>query len=75
MIIHLVFDGLAWLSAWLMARWIARRQYLRGRLRSPSTDPGYFIALGLSAIVGALLAGSGNMNLVSGKSVTLLPER
>ncbi|HEY1613197.1 MAG TPA: prolipoprotein diacylglyceryl transferase family protein [Rhizomicrobium sp.] len=64
--IHTVFDILAWLSAWAVARLIARRGWLERsgvRRRTLAGDPGYFIALGLGAIGGALLFGTLNMNL------------
>jgi len=63
MFIHTVFDIAAWVSACLMAIWISRRGYLRGRVRTPLRDPGYFIALGLGAITGALAFGSLNIGL------------
>lgn len=62
-LVHTGFDLLAWLSAWLMARQVARRGFLATALRRPSTDPDYFIALGLGAIAGAILFGSVNMSL------------
>ena len=63
MIIHTVFDFAAWLCAWAMSVFIARRGYLDGVRRSPVRDPGYFIALGLGALAGAYLFGSSNMTL------------
>lgn len=63
MIIHTIFDALAWLSAWAMSVFIARSGYLDSLRRTPTRDPGYFIALGLGAIAGALLFGSWNMTL------------
>jgi len=59
--IHLAFDLSAWLCAWLASRAVARLGLLPMSSRSPFTDPGYFIALGLGAIVGAILFGSINM--------------
>jgi phosphatidylglycerol:prolipoprotein diacylglycerol transferase len=63
MIVHTVFDFLAWLSAWAMSVFVARAGYLDGVRRTPVRDPGYFIALGLGAIAGALVFGSSNMTL------------
>jgi len=59
--IHLVFDLLAWLCAWLASVAVTRLGLLPSRSRSPFTDPGYFIALGLGAIAGAVLFGSINL--------------
>ncbi len=59
--IHLIFDLTAWASAWLTSFAIARLGLLPAGSRSPFTDPGYFIALGLGAIAGAVLFGSLNM--------------
>lgn len=61
MLIHALFDIAAWISAWLIGRFVLRR-YFAGA-RTPLRDPGYFIALGLGAIAGALIFGSFNMNL------------
>jgi phosphatidylglycerol---prolipoprotein diacylglyceryl transferase len=63
MVIHTIFDIAAWLCAWAMGRFVSRRGYLKAAPRTPSRDPGYFIALGIGAIIGALLFGSTNMNL------------
>jgi len=63
MIIHTIFDIAAWFSAWAMARFVAHRGYLKASTRTPSRDPDYFIALGIGAILGALLFGSWNLNL------------
>ena len=63
MVIHTIFDALAWLSAWAMSVFVARSGYLDGVRRTPIRDPGYFIALGLGAIAGALFFGSSNMTL------------
>ena len=59
--IHFVFDVLAWTSAWLIGRFVTRR-YFSGA-RTPLRDPGYFIALGIGAIAGALVFGSINLSL------------
>lgn len=63
MLIHTVFDILAWISAALMGWLVSRTGWLGARVRTPLRDPGYFIALGLGAIAGALLFGSLNMGL------------
>jgi phosphatidylglycerol---prolipoprotein diacylglyceryl transferase len=63
MIVHTVFDIAAWISAWAMSAFVARRHYLDTAPRTPGRDPGYFIAMGLGAIAGALLFGSANMTL------------
>jgi phosphatidylglycerol---prolipoprotein diacylglyceryl transferase len=62
MLIHTIFDLTAWLAAWAIGSFIARRGTLAGA-RTPASDPGYFIALGLGAIAGALVFGSSNMTL------------
>jgi len=59
---HLAFECLAWLAALIMARFIARRGYL-ATARTPNRDPGYFIALGVGAIAGAVVIGSANISL------------
>lgn len=59
--VHLAFDLLAWLCAWLASVGVTRLGLLPARPRSPFTDPGYFIALGLGAIAGAVLFGSINL--------------
>ncbi len=59
--IHMLFDIAAWASAWLIGRFVVPRYF--GAARSPLRDPGYFIALGIGAIAGALLFGSLNMSL------------
>jgi prolipoprotein diacylglyceryltransferase len=63
MFIHTTFDILAWLSAALIGWLVSRPGWLVARTRTPLRDPGYFIALGLGAIAGALLFGSLNMGL------------
>ena len=59
--VHLAFDLLAWLCAWLASVAVTRLGLLPVRPRSPFTDPGYFIALGLGVIAGAVLFGSINL--------------
>ena len=63
MIVHTVFDLLAWTAAWLMSRFVAHQGWLDGAQRTPSRDPAYFIALGIGALAGAYLFGSANMAL------------
>jgi phosphatidylglycerol---prolipoprotein diacylglyceryl transferase len=46
-----------------MSVFVTRAGYLDGVRRTPVRDPGYFVALGLGAIAGALLFGSSNMTL------------
>jgi phosphatidylglycerol:prolipoprotein diacylglycerol transferase len=59
--VHLIFDVAAWISAGLIARYVVPRYF--SAPRTPLRDPGYFIALGIGAILGALLFGSLNMTL------------
>src|SRR5882724_5130733 len=63
--VHTVFDILAWLSATVVALFVSRRGWLQAgvRTRTPFSDPGYFTALGLGAIAGALAFGSVNLGL------------
>src|SRR5262249_2071873 len=65
MIVHAVFDLLAWLSAALTAFFVSRRGWLDAdvRIRTPFRHPAYFTALGLGAIAGALAFGSLNLGL------------
>lgn len=64
MIVHSLFDLLGWLSAALVARWIGRGGWLAATAQPTlSADPGYFIALSLGAVAGALLLGSLNLDL------------
>ncbi|HEY2444261.1 MAG TPA: prolipoprotein diacylglyceryl transferase family protein [Rhizomicrobium sp.] len=65
MLIHTVFDILAWIAAFLTARFVSWRGYLAATMsiRTPSSDPGYFTALGLGAVAGALAFGSLNLGL------------
>ncbi len=65
MFVHTVFDVIAWLAGGLAAWWVSRRKWLSDRVetRSVRTHPGYFIALALGAMGGALLFGSLNMGL------------
>lgn len=61
--VHLFFDVAAWMSAWAIGSFVARRYFGASAIRSPLRDPGYFIALALGAIAGALLFGTLNMGL------------
>ncbi len=63
MLVHTIFDCAAWLSAWAMSWFVGSRHYLNAASRTPIRDPGYFIALGLGGIAGALAFGSVNMGL------------
>jgi phosphatidylglycerol---prolipoprotein diacylglyceryl transferase len=65
MLIHTVFDLLAWICAALMARWISRAGYLDGVAvkRSLRSDPWYFTALGIGAMAGAIFFGTFNLGL------------
>ena len=65
MSIHFTFDLLAWTSAGLMGWFVSRQHRLSAAIqtRSLRSDPGYFTALGIGAIAGALLFGSLNMGL------------
>jgi prolipoprotein diacylglyceryltransferase len=65
MLIHTVFDLLGWLTAALVGVLVGRLHLLGAAAmpRTPFTDPGYFIALGIGALVGAIFVGSLNLNL------------
>jgi phosphatidylglycerol:prolipoprotein diacylglycerol transferase len=65
MLIHGVFDILAWLSAALFGLWIKRAGYLKGYVakRTLRDDPGYFLWLAIGALVGAYFFGSFNLGL------------
>jgi len=64
MLVHTMFDLLAWISAALFGPWVARHT-LAGAItrRTPLSDPHYFIALALGALMGAILFGTLNLNL------------
>jgi len=62
-VVHFIFDVAAWIAAWAMARFVGARGYLRAAPRTPLRDPGYFIALGLGAVAGALAFGSLNLTI------------
>jgi phosphatidylglycerol---prolipoprotein diacylglyceryl transferase len=64
MLVHTVFDLLGWLTAALIGVIVGRLNLLGpATSRTPFTDPGYFIALGLGALMGAIFVGSLNLNL------------
>ena len=54
---HRFFDALAWGSA-LLAGWLVARWRLKDSSRNFPRRPGYLVALGIGAILGAYLAGS-----------------
>ena len=64
MLIHTVFDLAGWLTAALIGVFVGRLKLLgSAAIRTPFSDPGYFIALGLGALTGAIFVGSLNLNL------------
>jgi phosphatidylglycerol---prolipoprotein diacylglyceryl transferase len=65
MLIHTVFDLLAWAAAGALGWWIGRRGWLAGYSARPrlKDDPYYFLALALGAMAGAVAFGSVNMGL------------
>lgn len=64
MLVHSVFDALAWLAAAAIAWWIRRRGWLEATIRfTPTSNPGYFVALSVGAIAGAVGFGSLNLSL------------
>jgi len=67
MLIHTIFDLLAWASAGAVGWWIGRRGWLAAFSARPrfKDDPSYFIALALGALGGAVLFGSINLGLGS----------
>jgi hypothetical protein len=63
-VVHSVFDLLAWLAAALIAWWIRRTGWLVQSMQPTLTgNPGYFIALSLGGLGGALAFGSLNLDL------------
>jgi prolipoprotein diacylglyceryltransferase len=64
MLIHTIFDLSGWFTAALIGVLVGRLKLLpQSSIRTPFSDPGYFIALGLGALSGAILFGSLNLNL------------
>lgn len=57
---HYAFDVLAWLGATAVSLWQYRKWPREARRLSSLTTPGYFASLGLGALAGAWLFGSGN---------------
>jgi hypothetical protein len=57
---HYIGDAAAWGGAALAARWQVRRWPGEARALAARTAPGYFIALGVGALIGAWLFGSAN---------------
>jgi phosphatidylglycerol:prolipoprotein diacylglycerol transferase len=62
-LIHTIFDVLAWISGAAIGIAVSRAGWLGAGTRSPLSDPPYFIALGIGAIAGALLFGSLNLRM------------
>jgi phosphatidylglycerol---prolipoprotein diacylglyceryl transferase len=63
-LVHTAFDLLGWLTAALLALLVGRLRLLDpSDRRTPFREPGYFIALGLGALGGAIFVGSLNLNL------------
>jgi prolipoprotein diacylglyceryltransferase len=62
-IVHTTFDILAWASAALVGWLVSRTGWLGSPSRTPLRDPGYFIALGIGALAGAIVFGSLNLGL------------
>src|SRR5262245_50324116 len=64
MFVHTLFDFAGWITAAFVGILVARLKLLdAGGNRTPFSDPGYFIALGLGALAGAIFVGSLNLNL------------
>lgn len=57
---HYLFDALAWIGSASAAWWQSRRWPGEALRLSRITEPSYFVALGLGALIGAWLFGSGN---------------
>lgn len=62
---HYVGDGAAWLGAALCSQWQHRRWPDQARLLSRLTTPGFFLSLGICALIGAWLCGSANTMQIS----------
>jgi prolipoprotein diacylglyceryltransferase len=65
MLIHTLFDLIAWASAALLGWWILRQGWLAGASARPAfkSDPYYFASLAAGALVGAVFSGSLNLGL------------
>jgi phosphatidylglycerol---prolipoprotein diacylglyceryl transferase len=59
-VVHYVTDLIAWAAAFGGARWQLKRWPEEARALSAITDPGYFLALAIGALIGAWLFGSAN---------------
>lgn len=64
MLIHTIFDIIAWASAVLFARWIAYGHLLDEYVtkRALKDDPGYYLCLALGALGGAFASGTLNLS-------------
>jgi prolipoprotein diacylglyceryltransferase len=57
--VHIAFDALAWISGALLAHALYRWRLREGiETAAAKVGPGYFIALGIGAVIGGYLAGS-----------------
>src|SRR5690349_18086945 len=65
LLIHTIFDLLAWVSAFLMGWFVSRRGWIT-QARTLRGDPGYYIALSLGALAGAFAFGTSNI-ILSGR--------
>lgn len=65
MLVHTIFDLLAWIGAGLLGWWISRAGLLDGiaPARGFRSDPWYFACLAAGALAGAVAFGSANMRL------------
>jgi prolipoprotein diacylglyceryltransferase len=64
MFIHTIFDISGWFTAGLIGVLVGRLKLLpHSASRTPFSDPGYFIALGLGALLSAIYFGTLNINL------------
>ena len=64
MLIHTIFDFLAWISGAAAGVFVSKRGWLSSlKTRSPLSNPAYFVVLGLGALGGAILFGSLNLDL------------
>jgi len=63
-LIHTIFDIIAWVSATLFARWIAYAHLLDEYItkRALKDDPGYYFCLALGALGGAFVSGTLNLS-------------
>lgn len=64
-LIHTIFDIIAWASAAFFARWIAHTRVLDAYVtrRTLKEDPGYYLCLALGALAGAFVSGTLNLSL------------